>query len=85
MPAGYVAVVRDLEVLTYSGAAETAQFFVRIPGPLAITFAWLNCPATIEGVQWQGRVVANAGDILQASVSTADNQLVVSGYLLSSP
>lgn len=85
VPAGYVAVVRDIEAWNFGG--ETDQLFTtaNVPGPLAVA-VWVTPEvAPNEWAQWKGRAVFNAGDILQAQASSSSWSLFISGYLLSAP
>lgn len=77
--------VRDIEALNYSSADISFNILATVPGPQNVSIAFLNGDATTQTTQWQGRAVLNSGEELQAIVSSADNNLFISGYLLSAP
>jgi hypothetical protein len=85
VPAGYITVVRDIEVLHVSSDSGTFSIYDQGPGSSAATI-WFVGVADLAWAQWKGRAVMNAGDQLIASVSDAGTyQAIVSGYLLSAP
>lgn len=85
VPALYVAVLRDLEVLNLYDGANVAGLYLDIPGPLQVQVGNWPLGSFGEPFQWQGRVVLNAGDEIQAVVGISSIQMVCSGYLLSAP
>ena len=86
VPAGYVAVVRDVEYFNSSGDTIDDLYVVaEVPGPLAATFAYVASLASNAGAQWQGRVVVPAAGFLEVGAYGSGLLLIVSGYLLSSP
>lgn len=85
VPADYVAVVRDIEAWNFGGETDKLFTTANIPGPLAVA-VWVTPEvATDEWTQWQGRLVMNAGDVLQAQGIASSWTVVASGYLLSAP
>lgn len=85
VPSGYVAVIRDMAYFAYSGDAQFLQVAVVNPGPSGGTIWYVISPAAVGTVQWQGRAVVESSGSIEAICGSADNQLVISGYLLSSP
>lgn len=85
VPEGYTAVIRDMELTNQTGAPVSFAVDVTVPGPLTATMYYNGAFPAASWVQWTGRVVLNAGDILGASAGAYPVGLVVSGYLLSSP
>lgn len=82
VPEGFVAVVRDVEVLHVSSDSGTFSIYDQSPGPAAATF-WFVSVDDLTWAQWRGRAVLNPGDELSASVSDGGSyQAFVSGYLL---
>lgn len=85
VPAGYVAVVRDIELLQGYADTQTVYVILSVPGPLTVGFAGSSALASLEFLHWSGRVVANAGDELYVFTNDGEVQVTISGYLLSSP
>jgi hypothetical protein len=84
VPSGFVAVLRDLELYNETGDTDTLNCELTIPGPLnVIMYSAAEVP-TYQSVQWRGRVVLNAGDVLWFYAGHYPWQVVASGYLLSS-
>jgi hypothetical protein len=82
VPAGYIAVVRDIDV-RFSGGTG-GPMVVQVADPNVI-LAVLNSGDAITGMaQWQGRTVCNEGEVLEAlNLGSVDASCAVSGYLLS--
>ena len=82
VPGGYVAVVRDIDAVVYTGAGYTIQ-----AGIGGLTNFWAittGVVAVTDSIQWRGRQVLNAGEqLVIATDASAD--FVASGYLLSLP
>jgi len=88
VPAGMVAVVRTVTaVKAVAATAANVLAFIDPAGPGAgIVFWYGSMPSTsvIQGVQFEGRVTANAGDVISVQHSTgASSFMTVSGYLLT--
>lgn len=83
VPAGYVAVIRDMELTNQTGANVSFAIDLTSPGPLTATIYYDGSFPLASWFQWQGRVVLNAGDVLGASASSYPVGLVVSGFLLN--
>jgi hypothetical protein len=82
VPAGYRAVVRDLDVYCdNSGAGGT--FFFKGPASQTIWHLSLAATATTDG-QWRGRQVFNTGETFLVDADT-NSDVTVSGYLLTAP
>lgn len=83
VPAGYRAVVRDLDV-AYQTTGGSTQVEFAIAG---VTFFGnaQNSSALWVAVQWRGRQIANAGDQIGVGVSGDSSSVAVSGYLLVLP
>jgi hypothetical protein len=82
VPAGYVAVVRDIDCVVYTSAGATIQagiggvtnFWAVTIGVIAVTY-WTS---------WRGRTVLNPGEQLVIGTDAAAD-FTASGYLLSLP
>jgi len=82
VPAGYVAVVRDIDSVVYTGAGATIQAGI---GGSAVFWAVTEGVVAVTATNsWRGRVVLNAGEQLVVSTDAAVD-FVASGYLLTSP
>lgn len=83
VPAGYVAVVRDVEYFAAGEAIDGIYLVVSVPGPLAAVFAWVGNLEENTGAQWQGRVVVPAAGFVEVGGYGTSLLLAMSGYLLS--
>lgn len=83
MPAGYVAVIRDIRLYGATSADAEVAIEVTVPGPLSVPI-WFDASfAPGATAHDQGRVVVPTGFSI-VGVSTEDSiQAVISGYLLS--
>lgn len=82
VPASYVAVIRDIEVLNSSGSTDTLFIAAVVPGPLTLTLTkFLSVPGETPA-QWKGRAVMNAGDELELFSVAEAWEVIISGYLL---
>lgn len=83
VPAGFLAVIRDVSgVSSSSGAAITVYLnstiqVVRVQPDASFTVA--------EGLHWEGRIVALAGDEINVLADVGTSGAYVGGYLLSTP
>lgn len=79
VPALQVVVLRDIEV--FSSSADAFNVQLGVPGQTHVV--WLGKIATAgTWMQWQGRVVGNAGDTLTVYAASTGTQFMISGYLL---
>lgn len=79
VPAGKVAVLRDADILAQT-AAGVVLLLDQTPG---VNFANLTFPAALSSVQWTGRQVFPAGQIIAVNIiAAATFQIRLSGYLL---
>lgn len=85
VPAGYVAVVRDVEALNSSASTDSLFIAATVPGPLTVTLTKFYDLAGETPAQWQGRVVLLAGDGLEVYSGVEVFEVMISGYLLSAP
>lgn len=83
VPSSDVCVIRDMEQFT-GGAADLFNVQISVSGSLSIVWYLSSAPAS-SWHQWTGRVVVPPGGLIQAFASNANDQLIVSGYLLSAP
>ena len=82
VPAGYVAVVRDIDVTVFTGAGATIEAGI---GGSAVFWGYTFGVVPILAWQsWRGRIVLNAGEQLVLQ-SDASADMVASCYLLSLP
>jgi hypothetical protein len=82
VPATYVAVIRDIEVLNSSGSTDTLFIAAVVPGPLTLTLTKFLSLAAETPAQWKGRAVMNAGDELELFSVAEAWEVIISGYLL---
>jgi len=78
VPAGYVAVLRSVLLFNHSGAAAFAVVYE--PGSFTVLVNDTVADETV--LEWQGRVVFNAGEDLHVDVGTIPFSVRLSGYLL---
>jgi len=84
VPAGFVAVVRDVSgFMTTTTVGEAIVLSLQLANVNFATFQ--SDGSTYQDVHWEGRVVMPAGESLQVADSVAAGALVVSGYLLAAP
>lgn len=85
IPAGYVAVIRDIDV------CATGTLSTPVPGVEVdiggTVFAQLGLPFALQNLSygWRGRQIANAGEVLNVRTSVGGWYYSVSGYLLTLP
>lgn len=84
-PTGFVAVLRDLEVSNSAAGTDSLDVILMVPGPLSEVVVRFTDVASSATAQWQGRVVMNAGDVLQTFAGANTWGFCASGYLLSAP
>jgi hypothetical protein len=85
VPASYIAVIREIDV--YGNVSGDVEFAVEaeVPGPLTVAIYYDGALAPGSFVQWKGRAVLNAGDLLNVVTSAGTPWVLISGYLLSAP
>lgn len=82
VPAGYVAVVRDIDVVAFAGTGVTIE--AGLGGGAVFWSLTLNPTLTPFWGSWRGRQILNAGEqLVVATDASAD--FMASGYLLSLP
>jgi hypothetical protein len=78
--AGTVLIVRDVDVVSITGAAATVLVFA---GGTGATFVATPSLATRELYSWRGRQVLPAGEELHVLVTAGgDFDVTISGYVL---
>lgn len=85
VPAGYVAIVRDIEVLNNNADAADISVYAEVPGPATGAIFGDTDLAGGAWTQWRGRVVVPAAGLIVAMSSVSSCNAAISGYLLSSP
>lgn len=82
VPAGFVAVVRDVDCF-YSGGIGS---YTQLENPANGIFVFFSFPASVDGAlqSWRGRQVFLPGEAF-ALASTDGVDIQVSGYLLAAP
>lgn len=85
VPAGYVAVLRDVALTATSTTDLGPVTLYIVTGTQSVTVFGLASLGGRETHQWTGRQVLNAGDVLRATAGGALTDWLVSGYLLSAP
>ena len=83
VPANDVVVLRDIE-LFIGGTADLFNLQIGVPGNTEIVW-YLNSPPASSWHQWTGRTVVKGGESIFAFATNANDQIVVSGYLLTGP
>lgn len=82
VPAGYVAVLIDVDVDGYINTAS--GLYVGSGANLWMVISGIAVSAH-QHIQWQGRIVLNAGESIKAAVASGNCYVAASGYLLSLP
>lgn len=82
VPAGFVAVVRSVDIYLDEGPGATA--YAGIVDPACSIGQWSSSASGYVTATWNGRQVANAGEELVGSVNgDVGGSILVSGYLLT--
>ena len=82
VPAGYTAVIRDINGVMWPEASTTAYVEISDTGLLLVY--WTAPTDTYENFRWQGRQVIDSDETISAvSNSPGPVYIAVSGYLLS--
>ena len=82
VPSGYIAVVRDIDVVVFEPGAGTVEAGL---GGSSVFWGYTWSFVTVLGWEsWRGRQVLNAGEQLVLH-SNAAMDMMASGYLLSLP
>lgn len=80
VPAGSVAVLRDVSLFQYAGAPASINVHTQDGVVLALAM-----PASVPALEVsQGRVVLNAGDSMEIQATAGNWTYALSGYLLTS-
>jgi hypothetical protein len=82
VPTGYVAVVRDID--SWSPGGEIVNWRVSLNGDPTFAAGQFTIEALDQVQSWRGRVVALAGETIQATTD-GPRGIVVGGYLLTLP
>ena len=83
VPAGFVAVVRDLDAVSQGSVAVAELVMVGAAGQaIYLAFAPIS---TSMWFGWRGRQVLLAGETLHVDVANGPWDVSVSGYLLTAP
>lgn len=84
VPAGFTAVVRDVQAYSLAGGTGLRVFLQSGGVGPPVYVASLQAIGENVSAQWQGRVVAYAGDTINLDVAElgADDTVYVGGYLL---
>jgi hypothetical protein len=84
VPAGYIAVIRDITATMFSTAAGDVLILgINPPGVYNVGFKTYG--TNYQPAHWDGRMVLNPGDELLANTNATSANVVVSGYLLATP
>lgn len=84
VPAGYRAVLRDVDVACATGSGDTRIFFLENPQGGLVWVAIAN-PESYVSFQWRGRQVYNPGEIITFNPAEGAWDVMGSGYLLTLP
>jgi hypothetical protein len=85
VPSGFRAVIRDV---SGNFGASSPGFEIRCfiaNGAAVCFFAYDAGLGLDQPFHWEGRVVAEAGELVRAQVITGNADVVISGYLLTLP
>lgn len=81
VPAGQVAIVRDVRAFLYATTSSSAVVRIGATGPIFFYALGISANDRTEGEEM--RVVLQAGEVIEGQLSSTGAQyLVVSGYLL---
>lgn len=83
VPAGYVAVIREIDARDFSGAVNGLYIASNVSGFGTFTWSFLSNVAGGDAVQWKGRTVLPAASTILLAAGAASFQAAVSGYLLT--
>jgi hypothetical protein len=85
VPAGYTAVVREMDVYTGLGASEFALNIQDSDEAPLLTLAAIKTAGLAQSAQWQGRGVVSAGGTISIYQFTlgVEATCYVGGYLLT--
>lgn len=84
VPAGYRAIVRDVDAYNAPGGADTDYVFVYV-NEVGGAFMYQHF-AGVPWVGWRGRQVVNEGETITVGGNSESLQsIMVSGYLLTLP
>lgn len=85
VPAGYVAVIRDMRL--YAATSSTAEVAIEVtnPGPATTIIFFNNDVSPGDYVEWQGRVVIDDGAEIIGVTTEPGITAHISGYLLAAP
>ena len=82
VPAGYIAIVRDVTAYLGGDTVEVAQCYLTDPQCVLLSANGSTDGAGVR--QWTGRQVLEAGEVLQALIlTTVFTSLIASGYLFT--
>lgn len=79
---GYVLVIRDIS--GYFGSQSTAPSVVLTLNGAKV-FEADTPPLSLTAFHWEGRVVAEAGDVIEVAMQNGNCDIAVSGYRLTAP
>lgn len=82
VPVGYVAIVRDIDVLSHGGAM--INWVVSVNSVADFAAGQFTIEALNQTAQWRGRQILNAGEELVFQ-SDGPTDGLISGYLLTLP
>jgi hypothetical protein len=82
VPPGFVAVLRDVDVVSIGSSGNLLFIAEQTSG---LSFIAFNEAAADVSVQWQGRQVFPAGQVMYVRAVTGQWLVRMSGYLLSMP
>jgi hypothetical protein len=85
VPVNQVVVVREIDLLNYSGEVASTQVQVTVPGSGSATLVFENELANLTTYQWQGRAVIPSGSTIVFSATYQEVQALICGYLLGAP
>lgn len=87
VPAGFVAVLRDMSVGWSTGAAAAGTATINLGAPSSRIWVVAVPASQVGAAQWAGNLVLPAGETLVAGFSAVSTGIyfTASGYLLSLP
>lgn len=80
VPAGYVAVLRDVDAFANDNVSGNVLYFTINNVAIA---GWVESALPLQSFAWRGRQVARAGEIIAVTVLGHLPHFMMSGYLLN--
>lgn len=83
VPSGYVVVVRCITAYNAGASSDAFEVSAQVSGSLIPIYHVTNVAASSNSLEWEGRVVLNAGEFINVATGGQQWSYTVSGYLLT--